>query len=82
MYTIIDELISVGVVFSSGNISPKFFVWKGERYSVEKITFLWDSKVGSAQVFHFAVVNNGSVYEISYNLQTSNWKLDKIHEQW
>lgn len=82
MFTIIDEPISVGVVFSSGKINPKFFVWKEKRYAVEKITFLWDSKVGSAQVFHFAAINNGSVYEISYNLQTSKWRLDKIHENW
>jgi|WetSurMetagenome_2_1015567.scaffolds.fasta_scaffold792814_1 hypothetical protein len=82
MFTIIDEPISVGVVFSSGKINPKFFVWKGKRYPVERITFLWDSKEGSAQIFHFATINNGSVYEISYNLITSNWKLDKIHEQW
>jgi hypothetical protein len=82
MFTIIEEPISVGVVFSSGKITPKFFVWKEKRHPVEKITFLWNSKEGSAQIFHFAVISNGSVYEISYNLVTSNWKLDKIHEQW
>jgi len=82
MFTIIEEQISVGVVFASGNITPKFFVWRDKRYSVEKITFLWNSKVGSAEVYHFAVVSDGSIYELSYNLKTSCWRLDKIHEQW
>jgi hypothetical protein len=81
MFTIIEEPISVGVVFSSGKINPKFFMWKGKRYPVERITFLWNSKEGSAQIFHFAVTSNGSVYELSYNLDTSCWRLDKIHEQ-
>ena len=81
MFTIIEEPISVGVVFSSGRINPKFFMWKEKRYSVEKITFLWNSMEGSAQIFHFAVTSTGTVYELSYNLTTSCWKLDKIHEQ-
>lgn len=81
MYTVIEEKISVGVIFASGKIMPKFFIWRDKKYSVEKVTFLWNSKTGSAEIHHFAVLSEGSVYELSYNLKTSCWRLDKIHEQ-
>jgi len=80
MYTLIDEPIAVGAVFFSGKITPRYFVWKGEKHLIEDITYHWHSKAGESRIFHFAVTNKGSVYEISYNLNTSNWKLDKIHE--
>ena len=79
MYTIIDEPIIVGAVFSTGRIMPRFFIWKRRKYPVSKITYFWRSKVGVVPVFHFAVTSGGSVYEISYNLKTSNWHLEKIY---
>ncbi len=79
MYNVIDEPIMVGATFSSGKIVPRFFVWKRRRYRIVKVTYSWRSKIGSAPIFHFAVTSCGSVYEISYNLTTSNWRLEKIH---
>ena len=79
MYTIIDEPILVGAIFSSGKIMPRFFVWKRRKYQVGKITYSWHSKIGAVPIFHFAVTSSGSVYEISYNLKTSNWHLEKIY---
>lgn len=80
MFTIVDEPISVLVAFSSGKIVPKSFIWRGEKLTVERITYAWRSKIGEATILHFAVTNKGSIYEISYNLKTFSWKLDKIHE--
>jgi len=79
MYTVINEPISVGAVFSSGKITPRFFIWNRRKYSVEEITYSWHSKVGSAPIFHFAVTSNHSAYEISYNLKTSDWHLEKVY---
>ena len=81
MYTTIEEPIIVGVVFSRGKITPRFFVWKSRKYQIGKITYSWNSKIGDAPVFHFAVTSSGTVYEISYNLKTSNWWLEKIYEE-
>jgi len=80
MQTDINEQISVGAIFSSGKIRPRFFIWKQMRYEVEKITYFWRSKVGSMPIIHFAVICNGFVYEISYNSTTFDWHLEKIIE--
>ena len=79
MYTVINEPILVGAVFSSGKIIPRFFTWKRRKYRVEKITYFWRSKTGSVSILHFAVTSYGSVYEISYNSKTSNWCLEKVY---
>jgi len=79
MYNVIDEPILVGAIFSSGKIAPRFFVWKRRRYKIVKVTYSWRSKIGSVPIFHFAVTSCGSVYEISYNLENSNWRLEKIY---
>lgn len=79
MYTCVNDPISVGVVFSTGKITPRFFIWKGRKYQIEKITYFWRSKVGSMPIIHFAVSSDGSIYEISYNSATSDWFLEKIN---
>ncbi len=79
MYTEIREPISVGAVFTSGKIVPRFFVWKRKRHQIETVNYFWGSRIGSAAISHFTVTSSRSVYEISYNLQTSNWCLEKIY---
>ena len=79
MYTSINEHISTGVIFSSGRIIPRFFVWKKKKYQIEKVTYRWRSKIGSVPVLHFSVKCQASVYELSYNLKTSDWCLEKVY---
>ena len=79
MYDEIKEKILVGVVFSGGKIIPRFFVWNKRKYPVEKVNYFWRSKAGSFPIFHYAVTNCDSVYEISYNLRNSEWNLEKIY---
>jgi hypothetical protein len=79
MYTVINEPISVGAIFSSGKIIPRFFIWNRRKYRVEEVTYFWRSKIGSVPILHFAVVSYESVYEISYNSETSDWHLEKVY---
>ena len=79
MYTVINESILVGAVFSSGKIVPRFFIWKRRKYQIKEVTYFWHSKTGSAPIFHYSVTSHGSVYEISYNLKTSIWHLEKVY---
>lgn len=81
MHTDINEPISAGVIFSSGKITPRFFIWKRRRYEIDKVTYFWRSKVGAMSIIHFAVASNGAIYEISYNSVTSDWCLEKILER-
>ena len=79
MHTDINEPVSVGAVFSSGKITPRFFVWKGRKYPIDRITYFWRSKTGTMPILHYAVVCRESIYEISYNSTTYDWRLEKIN---
>ena len=79
MYNIIDEPILVGAIFSSGRITPRFFIWNRRKYRVGKVTYSWRSKIGAVPIFHFAVASCGDIYEISYNSKTSGWRLEKVY---
>lgn len=79
MYTEINEPILVGVIFSSGRIIPRFFIWNKRKYQIEEVTYFWRSKIGSFPIFHFAVTSYDSVYEISYNPNTSKWLIEKVY---
>ena len=79
MYTEINEPILVGAIFSAGRVVPRFFIWNNKKYQIEEVTYFWRSRIGSLPIFHFAVTSFGSVYEISYNLKTSKWYVEKVY---
>jgi len=79
MYNEINEPILVGVIFSSGKIIPRFFIWNRRKYQIQEVTYFWRSKAGAFPVFHFAVTSYDSVYEISYNSNTSRWLMEKAY---
>ena len=81
MYTIVNEPISVGAIFSSGKITPRFFIWDRKKYQVEKVTYFWRSKTGNVPILHFTVTNDESVYEISYNSGTARWHLERVYAE-
>jgi len=81
MYNEINEPILVGVIFSSGRIIPRFFIWNRRKYQIQEVTYFWRSKNGSFPVFHFAVTSYDSVYEISYNSNTSRWLMERAYEE-
>ncbi|MBD3182805.1 hypothetical protein GF312_10980 [Candidatus Poribacteria bacterium] len=79
MYVLVKEPISVVAIFSSGKIIPRFFIWKKRKYSIEEVTYLWRTKIGSVPIIHFSVTTEKTFYEISYNLKSFNWQLEKLY---
>ena len=79
MYSAINEPILVGAIFSAGRVVPRFFIWKNRKYQIDEVTYFWRSGKGSYPIFHFAVTSYSSVYEISYNLKTSKWYVEKAY---
>lgn len=74
----IKEPIKVGAIFSSNRIKPVWFVWKKNRYDIERVTFSWRSREGSAPIHHFSVTDGANLYELCFNTKTSEWILNRI----
>jgi hypothetical protein len=73
----INELISVGAVFSRGRIKPVWFVWKGKQVLIRESTYTWRTRSGSAGILHFSVTDGQGLYEICYNAESFIWRLTK-----
>jgi hypothetical protein len=74
----LNEKIEVLAYFKNARIFPKSFTWNDRQYPVEKITYNWQERLGSAQVNYFSVIAAGQIYQISFNNSTFRWQLDKL----
>ncbi|MCX5781328.1 MAG: hypothetical protein NT145_01280 [Elusimicrobia bacterium] len=75
--TEINEIIDVGAVFSKKHIKPKWFIWQKRKYLITETTYTWDEDVGSERIIHFSVTDGSTLFEISLNQKTFEWRLEK-----
>ncbi|MEK7550460.1 MAG: hypothetical protein AAB535_01625 [Patescibacteria group bacterium] len=73
---VINESISVGLV----NNIPKYLVWKGRTYKIDKIGF-HHTHLGGDTLHHTFSVVSGSVFlKIDLNTKNLCWRLEEILE--
>ena len=78
----ICERITVGAVFSPGDVRPAWFAWRGRKYAVSEVTYTWESREGLAKVRHFSVVSGGNVYALAYNPVECSWDVRGVEQDW
>jgi hypothetical protein len=72
----IKELIRVAVVFGPGrSIRPVWFDWHNRKHAVLETTYTWSDLKGSARRLHFAVRDDGGLYELTYDTAEQTWEL-------
>jgi hypothetical protein len=72
----IGDSVKVGAVFDpEQTLQPKWFVWNGRKYVIERVTFTWKVRDGQKTFYHFAVTNGANLYELTYDASTLSWKL-------
>lgn len=74
---VIDERIDVGAVFRKDAVKPRWFVWRGCKYEVKEVTYTWEDRVGAARLMLFAVSDGSTMFEISLNRSSLEWRLEK-----
>lgn len=78
MSTIIHEPIAVAVVFSNGSIRPRYFLWNGRKIAVDSVSFMWRTMVGAANLIHFSVTAQRTLYELVFDTKALTWKLEQV----
>jgi len=78
----LKELITVGAVFSPGQVRPAWFMWRGRKYPVSEVAYTWESREGMARLMHFSVVSGPNVYAIAYNPVGSSWEMRGVEQDW
>ena len=78
MITEINEPIEVGVVFRQNGVRPVWFLWKGRRYPVERVTYRWKERAGEAWRHSFSVFDGANTFELVYDSKSLSWTLGRV----
>jgi hypothetical protein len=75
----IREPIRVAVVFGPGGaVKPIWFDWHNRKHAVLETTYNWTDLKGNVRRLHFAVRDEGGLYELIYNTQDQTWSLEGL----
>ncbi|GFE59154.1 hypothetical protein [Geobacter sp. AOG1] len=78
----IGEHIRVAVIFGPGDcIRPVWFDWRRHKYEILQVTSSWEERQGAATVFHFAVSDGATLFELTYNAMAHAWRLATVDVQ-
>ena len=73
----------ISVVASFGlpyKIRPVRFRWSGRLLEVREITYRWESRLGQSRLYHFAVTDGASLYELSFDSGSLLWSIEGVEE--
>lgn len=75
----ISEPIRVAVIFGPGDrFRPVWFDWRRRKYEVRHVTSRWEERQGATILFHFAVSDGATLFELTYNTTTHAWRLATV----
>lgn len=78
----IREDIRVAVIFGPGTrVRPVWFDWGSRKYEVREVTYSWRERSGNAQMFHFAISDGASLFELVYDAAGQQWSLAAVENR-
>ncbi|MGB9714904.1 MAG: hypothetical protein ACPL1G_00600 [Thermodesulfovibrionales bacterium] len=72
---------TIKVIASFGlpyKIKPIKFKWAGRLFDVKEITYMWKTKEGGKNIYHFSVTDGKSLYELVFDTDSLIWKLENL----
>lgn len=75
----VGQLVKVVATFDPAyKVRPVKFKWAGRVVKVAEITYVWRSKEGRKEIFHFALTDGSALYELIYDTETLLWRLENL----
>lgn len=73
----VKDPIRVAVVFGPGStIKPVWFDWKSRKHTILQTTYTWTDMQGTSTRLHFAVKDEGGLYQLTYDTGEQIWSLE------
>ncbi|MBI5044016.1 MAG: hypothetical protein HZC10_09385 [Nitrospirae bacterium] len=72
---------AINVIASFGmpyKIKPLKFKWSGRLFEIKEITYLWKSREGRAEIYHFSVSDGKALYELTFDTGSLLWRLERL----
>ncbi len=78
----ISTPVSVSLNFDhkKRRVYPKFLIWEGKIYSVEKIGLHHTYRVGRTLFHVFSVASKSLFFRLVLNTETLHWRLEEISD--
>jgi len=78
----IDCPVSVSLAFDhvKRRVYPKWIVWEGKLYAVDKVGFHHTYREGRTLYHVFSVATKTLFFRISLNTETLHWRLQEISD--
>ncbi|MBF0541414.1 MAG: hypothetical protein HQK91_08205 [Nitrospirae bacterium] len=74
----INEKISVLALFGDKEkLRPYRFKWGNRIFNIKDVTYSWVDTLGSAKIYHFAVTDGATVFELGFNSLSMVWRLER-----
>ena len=78
----IREPIRVAVIFGQNrSIKPVWFDWKSLKHPILETTYRWEDWRGETKLLHFAVKDEGGLYELVYDTKEQTWSLEGLESE-
>ena len=77
----LKEPIRVGAVFSVRSMRPVWFSRNGRQVRIREITYTWETRIGSAKIMHFAAADGQGLYELCFNSETFEWRVEQAEDE-
>ena len=61
-------------------LKPVRFKWNGRLMEVTEVTYQWQTHEGADRLYHFAVTDGSSTYELSFNSASLVWNVEGVEE--
>ena len=75
----IREPIRVAVVFGPGHtLKPVWFDWRNRNHGLLETTYSWTDMKANTKRLHFAVRDEGGLYQLTYDTAEQTWSLEGL----
>ena len=76
MISSVNERVKVLALFDEEGVKPLRFQWRGMTYPVRQITLRWKERKGGGPAYRFAVSDGANAFQLTYNSECLNWRLE------
>jgi hypothetical protein len=81
MYTDVDEVVEVIVVFKKNKAVPAVLRWGNKDYKIEKVNMVHQIWEGETLLHSFAVSDGSNFFKLLFNTKNLQWKLEQVYSE-
>lgn len=81
MFTEVNEIVEVIVVFKKNVVLPSIVKWGSREYKIKKINMVHKLFEGQALIYCFSVSDDHNFFKLLFDTQSMRWKLEQVYHE-